>query len=118
VECEIARELALLLPGEDPGAVFVVPDGTVGVAATSGATTGPLQSSIGTRAPWIRRFAAPDTGARPIPEDRGDVGANFIIEWQSNEKVVSPGAEAIMSGGMGTQGLSFATEGRVIERHA
>jgi hypothetical protein len=51
-----------------------------------------------------------------IGEDRGGVGANFIVEWQANETVVSPIAEAIMSGGMGTQGLSFVTEGRVIER--
>ena len=51
-----------------------------------------------------------------IGEDRGGVGANFIVEWQANETVVSPIAHAIMSGGMGTQGLSFVTEGRVIER--
>jgi hypothetical protein len=50
-----------------------------------------------------------------IGEDRGGVGANFIVEWQADEKVVSPIAEAIMSGGMGTQGLSFVTQGRVIE---
>jgi len=50
-----------------------------------------------------------------IREDRGGVGANFIVEWDANEKVVSPIVEAIMSGGVGTQGLSFITEGRVIE---
>jgi len=50
-----------------------------------------------------------------IGEDRGGVGANFIVEWQADEKVVSPIVEAIMSGGTGTQGLSFVTEGKVIE---
>lgn len=40
-----------------------------------------------------------------IGDDRGGVGANFIVEWQANETVVSPIAEAIMSGGMGTQSI-------------
>ena len=50
-----------------------------------------------------------------ITEDRGGVGANFIVEWQADEKVVSPIVQAIMSGGTGTQGLSFVTQGKVIE---
>jgi hypothetical protein len=50
-----------------------------------------------------------------ITEDRGGVGANFIVEWQAAEKVVSPIVEAIMIGGSGTQGLSFSTRGKVIE---
>ena len=37
-----------------------------------------------------------------IKEDRGGVGANFIVEWQATEKVISPIVEAIMSGGEGT----------------
>ena len=49
-----------------------------------------------------------------IKEDRGGVGANFVVEWQAEEKVVSPIIEAIMSGGTGTQGLSFVTRGKVI----
>lgn len=49
-----------------------------------------------------------------INEDRGGVGANFIVEWQAAEKVVSPIVEGIMSGGTGTQGLSFVTRGTVI----
>ena len=50
-----------------------------------------------------------------IAEDHGGVGANFIVEWQATEKVVSPIVEAIMIGGAGTQGLSFVTRGKVIE---
>jgi hypothetical protein len=50
-----------------------------------------------------------------IKEDRGGVGANFIVEWQAAKKVVSPIVEAIMTGGSGTQGLSFVTRGKVIE---
>ena len=50
-----------------------------------------------------------------ITEDRGGVGANFIVEWQAPEKAVSPIVEAIMIGGSGTQGLSFVTRGKVIE---
>lgn len=49
-----------------------------------------------------------------IREDRGGVGANFIVEWQAEEKVVDPIIEGIMSGGTGTQGLSFVTRGTVI----
>jgi len=52
-----------------------------------------------------------------IKEDRGGVGANFIVEWQAAEKVVSPIVESIMSGGAGTQGLSFLTRGKVIGTH-
>ena len=49
-----------------------------------------------------------------IGEDRGGVGANFIVEWQAEETLVSPIVQAIMSGGTGTQGLSFVTQGKVI----
>ena len=52
-----------------------------------------------------------------ISEDRGGVGANFIVEWQATEEVVSPVIEGIMSGGTGTQGLSFVTRGKVIRSH-
>jgi len=52
-----------------------------------------------------------------IAEDRGGVGANFIVEWQATEKVISPIVEAIMIGGSGTQGLSFTTRGKVIGTH-
>ena len=51
-----------------------------------------------------------------IGEDRGGVGANFVVEWQATEKVVSPIIQAIMIGGSGTQGLSFVTHGKVIEK--
>jgi hypothetical protein len=50
-----------------------------------------------------------------IGEDRGGVGANFIVEWQADEALASPIVQAIMSGGTGTQGLSFVTQGKVIE---
>jgi hypothetical protein len=50
-----------------------------------------------------------------IGEDRGGVGANFIVEWQADDTLVSPIVQAIMSGGTGTQGLSFVTQGKVIE---
>jgi hypothetical protein len=51
-----------------------------------------------------------------IGEDRGGVGANFVVEWQAAEEVVSPIIQAIMIGGAGTQGLSFVTQGKVIEK--
>jgi hypothetical protein len=49
-----------------------------------------------------------------IGEDRGGIGANFIVEWQAEKTLVSPIVQAIMSGGTGTQGLSFVTQGKVI----
>ena len=49
-----------------------------------------------------------------IGEDRGGVGANFIVEWQGDDTPASPIVQAIMSGGTGTQGLSFVTQGKVI----
>ena len=34
-----------------------------------------------------------------IKEDRGGVGANFIVEWQAAEKVISPIVQGIIIGG-------------------
>jgi hypothetical protein len=50
-----------------------------------------------------------------IREDQGGVGANFIVEWQASEAVISLIIEAIMNGGTGTRGLSFVSQGKVIE---
>jgi len=53
-----------------------------------------------------------------ISDDKGGVGANYIVEWQSEKPVVSPVVEAIMIGGAGTQGISFLSRGVAIKRTA
>lgn len=51
-----------------------------------------------------------------IRKNTGGAGANFIVEWAAETPVVEPVANALMTGGSGTQGLSFRTDGYVIER--
>ena len=45
----------------------------------------------------------------------GGVGANFIVEWEAEQSVVTPIIEAIMVSTSGTQGLGFTGPGRVLE---
>lgn len=52
-----------------------------------------------------------------IRENTGGTGANFVVRWEAPSMVVEPMANALMVGGTGTQGLSFQTSGKVIERH-
>lgn len=51
-----------------------------------------------------------------IRDKTGGVGANFLINWTSEDPANSPIAEALMIGGAGTQGLSFTSRGQVISR--
>lgn len=51
-------------------------------------------------------------------EYRDDVGANFIIEWQSDEPISPPLVEAIMVGSKGTQGFAFTSRAVVVEEVA
>ena len=48
-------------------------------------------------------------------DKKGGSGANFIVEWQSDEKVNPPIIESIMIGTQSQQGLSFSSRGQVIE---
>lgn len=47
-------------------------------------------------------------------DDRGGVGANFVVDWQSETEVSEPVIEAVMVGKLGTKGLGFISPGRVI----
>ncbi len=51
-----------------------------------------------------------------LTDDRGGIGANYIVDWRSERAACSPLILAIMIGGSGTQGISFSLEGRVIAR--
>ncbi|MGI9366227.1 MAG: DUF3124 domain-containing protein [Rhizobiaceae bacterium] len=49
-------------------------------------------------------------------ETTGEIGANFLVKWSGSQPTLAPIVEAIMTGGNGTQGLSFASRGKVISR--
>ena len=46
----------------------------------------------------------------------GGIGANFLISWESDEKIITPIIEAIVAGSQGTQGYAFRVPGKVIAR--
>lgn len=46
----------------------------------------------------------------------GGVGASFIVEWRAENEVASPVVEAVMISTASTQGISFVSPGRVIDR--
>ncbi|MEW6657921.1 MAG: DUF3124 domain-containing protein [Thermodesulfobacteriota bacterium] len=49
----------------------------------------------------------------PKKGDEG-AGANFIVQWRSENKVTEPIVECIMVGSLGTQGHTFSSQSRVI----
>ena len=52
------------------------------------------------------------------PDDTGGVGANFIVDWRAERAVTPPVIEAVMIGAASSQGISFVTRGRVLQRAA
>lgn len=46
----------------------------------------------------------------------GGTGANFIVEWISENEVISPLVEAVMISTSSQLGISFTTSGKVIEK--
>jgi hypothetical protein len=76
------------------------------------------------RGKLVRRFLdkprelAPLASAEFVIEEgdeSGGAGANFLISWQAAAPVQAPVVEAVMIGSASSQGISFLTEGRVIE---
>jgi len=51
---------------------------------------------------------------------KGDMGAgaNFIVQWRADHKVTEPLIECIMAGSQGTQGHTFASQGRIIQEES
>lgn len=49
---------------------------------------------------------------------RGGAGASFIVEWSSETGVTEPVVQAVMVSTRSSQGLSFLTEGSVLEEIA
>lgn len=49
-------------------------------------------------------------------DDTGGVGANFVVEWGARQGAQKPFFQGIMIGTAGQQGISFTTEGIVVEK--
>ncbi|MGB1003522.1 MAG: DUF3124 domain-containing protein [Salibacteraceae bacterium] len=47
----------------------------------------------------------------PANDKSGGIGANFVVEWTSEKEITSPYIEALMLGGLGNYGYSWASEG-------
>ena len=54
-----------------------------------------------------------------IPESdlSGGTGANFIVKWETQNKISAPVIEAVMIGSIGTKAFSFTSRGKEIEAH-
>lgn len=50
----------------------------------------------------------------PQKDKSGGSGANFLVEWKSEQAVNQPIVESIMIGAEGQQGISFTSRGQVI----
>jgi hypothetical protein len=50
-------------------------------------------------------------------DSSGGVGANFIVQWESENKVTEPVIEAVMIGTQTQQGISFTSRGQVIKEN-
>ena len=49
-------------------------------------------------------------------DDTGGVGANFVVEWGAKPGAQKPYFQGVMIGTTGQQGISFTTEGIVIQK--
>jgi hypothetical protein len=49
-------------------------------------------------------------------DDTGGVGANFVVEWGAKAGAQKPFFQGVMIGTTGQQGISFTTEGIVIQK--
>jgi hypothetical protein len=49
-------------------------------------------------------------------DDTGGVGANFVVEWGAKSGAQRPYFQGVMIGTTGQQGISFTTEGIVIQK--
>ena len=45
----------------------------------------------------------------------GGTGANFLVEWQAQEAIVSPLVEAVMVNASSNLGIAFTTAGKVVK---
>ena len=51
-----------------------------------------------------------------VSDQRGGLGANFLVTWRAEAPGSDPVVEAIMVGASGTKGFSFTSQARVIDQ--
>lgn len=49
---------------------------------------------------------------------RGGVGANFLVDWKSEQSITPPVIEAVMISTSQQQGISFLSEGRILQEYS
>jgi len=49
---------------------------------------------------------------------KGGSGANFIVKWESKQKLTPPLIESVMIGTKSQQGISFTSRGQVVEERS
>lgn len=69
-----------------------------------------IHSYIGNEKVILNPLGTYNIGIRES-DNRGGVGANFIVKWHSKSKVNRPVIETIMIGTKGQQGISFTSRG-------
>ena len=66
----------------------------------------------------LNPFATHRINVKDPLEGHEGTGANFIIQWQADKKVVVPLINDLFSGARGTQGYSFTSPARVIREES
>jgi len=51
-------------------------------------------------------------------DTKGGSGANFIVKWESKQKLTPPLIESVMIGTKSQQGISFTSRGQVVEERS
>jgi hypothetical protein len=51
----------------------------------------------------------------PESEDKGGIGAKFLVEWEAATGVIEPIIESVMIGTKMQQGISFISNGRIVK---
>jgi hypothetical protein len=78
-------------------------------------THGDLKENLLQKPMKLERFATVDVVV-PRTNDIGGSGANFVVDWMSEDKVTEPLIEAVMVSTGSSQSVSFVSRGVVIHK--
>jgi len=78
-------------------------------------TDGKLVENFLSKPVQLNALAAVRYAIRNPKKGNEGAGANFIVQWKAENRVVEPLIECIMVGSHGTQGHTFSSQGRVIQ---
>jgi hypothetical protein len=81
-------------------------------------TEGQKVSSYLTAPVILNPMGAMRVVVRESKKEAEGLGANFIIQWQSEKKVTEPIIECLIIGSLGAQGFSFTTQGRIVKEQS